>query len=78
MTNRYSNLTRAIPLAKMAANTVAREFLGHWIMPYGILNLVLTENGPQFTVKFLAGLYGFLGFKNLTTKFYYPQANGQT
>jgi len=45
---RFSQLTRAIPLTKATALTVASAFINTWAAAYGISDAVLTDNGPQF------------------------------
>lgn len=51
MTDRYSNLTREIPMDKKTASIVASSLHDYWIMPYGIQNFVLSDNGPQCVAK---------------------------
>lgn len=46
-------------------------------MPYGILNCLLTENGPQLDPKFLAAIFVHLRLKLLTTAAYQRQTNGR-
>lgn len=46
-------------------------------MPYGILNSILTDNGPQFTPKFFEIVCTMLRAKHLTTTTYHLQTNGQ-
>ena len=78
LTDRYSKLTRAIPTGKTTATTVATIFVDHWVIPYGIPNYVLTDNGPQFVAKFFASVCLALGVKHVTTTAYHPRTNGQT
>jgi transposase InsO family protein len=39
---------------------------------------VLSDQGPQFIVKFMKELYKLLGIKMLASTTYHPQSNGQT
>ena len=78
ITDRYSKLTRAVPTAKITAPVVAAVVLEHWVIPYGIPNHILSDNGSQFVSKFFSALCAFLGAKLTTTTAYHPQTNGQT
>jgi len=78
ITDRYSKLTRAIPVASITAPHVASIFVDHWVIPYGIPEQILSDNGKQFVSKFFAALCAFLGAKLTTTTAYHPQCNGQT
>lgn len=77
MTYRCSKIKRAIPTSKTTATNVANVFLDQCIVPYGIPDYSLADNGPEFVSKFLATLCTFLGLKNLTTTAYHPQTSGQ-
>ena len=77
MTDRFTKLARAIPLKSATAKVVAETFLESWIFPYGIPDIVLTDNGPNFVSKFFEHLNSLLGTKHLTTTAYHPQTNGQ-
>lgn len=65
-------------MAKITANMVSKAFIVHWIIPYGIPNFVLTYNGPQFTEKCFASMFGYQQFTHLTTTSYHLRDNGQT
>lgn len=54
--NRFSKLTRTIPLKQTTAPTIAQAFIDMWVMPYGMTNYVLTDNGSQFVSKFFAAV----------------------
>ena len=56
ITDRFSKLARAIPLASTTAPKVTNACLEHWVMPYGIPKRLLTDNGPQFVSKFFEGI----------------------
>ena len=77
VTCRYSKLARTVAMDKIAAPQVAEAFLDCWIMPYGIPNAILSDNGPQFVAKFFELLCVMLGIKHLTTTAYHPETNGQ-
>lgn len=52
MKNRYKNLTRALLICNTTALNIASMILNICIIPYGILDYVLTENRAQFLSKF--------------------------
>lgn len=43
MTDRFTKLTIAIPVTKVTAPKIAVVVLKNWVMPYGIPNIVLTD-----------------------------------
>lgn len=75
--DRFSKLTRAIPLGDTGAESVTAAFLDYWVAAYGPPGTILSDNGPQFRSKFFQGVCSFLGVKNLYTTTYHPQTNGQ-
>lgn len=75
--DRYSKVTQAVPLAEITADNVAHAFVKHWILPYGVPLLVLSDNGSQFAAKFFQAVFAALGIKQLFTSTYDPQCNGQ-
>ncbi|CAN8067066.1 unnamed protein product [Agarophyton chilense] len=77
ITDRFTKLTRALPLGKTTATDVATAFLSHWVYPYGMPLYLLTDNGSQFVSKFFSHNCDTLGIKHATTTAYHPQTNGQ-
>jgi len=55
---RFTKLTRAIPLRDATALTVLSAFIDTWVAAYGILESVLTDNGPQFASVYYQGILG--------------------
>ena len=45
--DRFTKLTRAIPLRDATALTVSSAFIDTWVAAYGIPDSVVTDNGPQ-------------------------------
>lgn len=78
ITDRYTELTRAIPVTNTTVPHVAAICLDHWIMPFGIPTYLLTDNGSQIVGKFFATLCAFLGTKHLSTTAYHRETNLQT
>lgn len=77
MKDLYSKLTRAIPIPKTTAAQVDMVVFEYRLMPYGILNTIMTDHGLQFAAKFLAVLCASIGTKLIPTTEYHAQVNGQ-
>jgi len=75
--DRFTKLTRAIPLRETTVLTVASAFKDTWVAAYGIPYTVLTDNGPQFASVYYQGILGLLGIASTYTSPYHPQTNGQ-
>ena len=75
--DRYTKITRTVPLRTITALTVAQAFCEHWVYIYGPPVSLLSDNGPQFAAKFFQAVCTELGIKKLFTTAYHPQANGQ-
>jgi len=56
--DRFTKLTRAIPLRDATALTVSSAFIDTWVAAYGIPDSVLTDNGPQFASVYYQGILG--------------------
>ena len=77
MTDRFSKLTRTVPLRSTSAYAVAKAFCDHWVFTYGPPCHVLTDNGPQFASKFFLATCRELGIEKVFSSAYHPQTNGQ-
>ena len=77
ITDRYSKLTRTIPLRDVKSVTIAKAFCENWVFQYGPPTYLLSDNGGQFTSKFFQSICSILGTRNLFTAAYHPQTNGQ-
>jgi len=62
--DRFSKMTRAIPLERIDAESIAAAFLDYWVAAYGPPATVLSENGPQFRSTFFQGVCSLLGISN--------------
>lgn len=78
VTDRYSKLTRSIPMNYITAPLVAASFLNNWAFPYGIPQSVLTDNGPQFIAQLFRYVCAVLGIRRIPITAYHPQSNGPT
>lgn len=77
-TDHYLKLTRAILLFKTLFTHVADVLLDHWMLLFGNLTYLLTDNGSQFVSGFFKHVCRYLGVKNLLTTANNPQINGQS
>ena len=78
ITDRFSKMTRAIPMRSTTAASVAQAFLDNWVYPYGVPSYLVTDNGPQFASKFFEAVCTMLGVQHYLTTAYHPQTNGQS
>lgn len=70
-------VSEVIPTAKTKAIRIFHIFIEHWVASLGLLPTVLTDNGRQFTSKYIAALCKELGVKTIMTTEYHLQANGR-
>jgi len=75
--DRFTKLTRAIPLRDATALTVSSAFIDTWVAAYGIPDSALTDNGRQFASLNYQGILKLLGIASNYTSPYHPQTNGQ-
>ena len=78
ITDRYTKLTRTVPLKNPSAKTTARAFCDFWAFVYGPPVTLLSDNGGHFVAKFFQDVCLTMGVKNLYTTAYHPRTNGQT
>jgi hypothetical protein len=77
ISDRFSKLTRTIPMRTTTALAVEKAFCTHWVFSYGPPRYLLSDNGPQFTAKFFMEVCRELGIAKVFTTAYHPQTNGQ-
>jgi transposase InsO family protein len=77
ITDRYSKVTKTVPLLVMTALSAAKAFCDHWGFANGAPVSLLTDNGHQFTAKFFQAVCAELGVKKVFTAAYHLQMNGQ-
>jgi hypothetical protein len=77
ITDRFSKLTRTVPLRIISAFVVAKAFCEHWVFVYGPPRYALTDNGAKFSAKFLLAVCRELGVSKVFATAYHPQTNGQ-
>ena len=77
ISDRFTKLTKTVPLKGVSAAEVAKAFVDHWVFNYGAPKELLADNGKCFTARFFQDVCRILNVHNLFTTTYYPQANGQ-
>ena len=78
ITDRFSKLTRSIPLRTTTASVVANTVLDNWVHVFRAPRYVLTDNGPQCAAKLFDAVCALLGVWHYLKTAYHPQSNGQT
>jgi hypothetical protein len=75
--DRSTRWVEAIPLCNMEANTCIDAFVANWAARFGVLAMVTTDWGAQFTSALWMGACTSLGIKHvLTTAHHHPRSNG--
>jgi len=59
--DRFTKVTRAVPLKEISALDVLSAFLDTWVASYGSPDSVLSDNGPQFAAVLLQRVLKALG-----------------
>ncbi len=75
--DRFTKLTKSVPLKGVSAAEVATAFVNEWVFNYGPPKSLLADNGKCFTSKFFQSVCKILNVENQFTTTYHPQANGQ-
>lgn len=73
------NLTKfvgAIPLENQEADTVARAFVEHVVLRYGIPMNILTDQGTNFLSTLFSNVCKLLKIKKIKSSAYHPETNG--
>ena len=73
----YSRYIELVYLADTITHTVTAK-LKCIFARFGIPDLLVSDNGPQFSSKEFRQFADLLGFTDQTSSPYYPQANGQS
>jgi transposase InsO family protein len=77
ISDRFSKLTRTVPLRSITALVIAKVFCDAWVFSYRSPRYLLTDNGTQFNAKFFLAVCRELGIAKIFTTAYHPQTNGQ-
>ena len=77
ISDRFTKLTKTVPLKGISAAEVAKAFVDHWVFNYGAPKELLADNGKCFTARFFQDVCRILNVHNMFTTTYHPQTNGQ-
>jgi hypothetical protein len=77
ISDRFSKLTRTVPLRTITLLGVAKAFCDAWVFSYGPPCYLLTDNGTLFNAKVFLSVCRELGIAKIFTTAYHPQTNGQ-
>lgn len=77
ISDRCTKLVRTVPLNTINAKVVAHAFVHNWVFVYGSPRHLLSDNGAQFTSRFMRETCRILGTQNVFTTTYNPKYNGQ-
>ena len=72
----FSKYTVAIPLKNIDSETVADKFVKHIISKLGLMKVVLTDQGSNFTSALFKNICKIFGLKKIQTSAYHPESNG--
>jgi Integrase core domain len=75
--DRFSKVTKTVPLRTLTALSVARVFCDHLAYVYGPPVSLLTDNGLQYTAKIFQAVCAELGIHKVFTTAFHPQTNSQ-
>ncbi|XP_011625568.1 uncharacterized protein K02A2.6-like [Amborella trichopoda] len=71
----FSKWAEVIPLKQVTGTAVANFMRHHTIYRFGVLDWIISENGPQFRIHHVDHLVNQFSFEWKYSAMYYPQAN---
>ena len=74
--DRFTRWPIAVPLKDSSAETIAKEFINHWVSIFGTPETITTDRGPQFESRLFDALTRHLGTTRIRTTAYHPISNG--
>jgi transposase InsO family protein len=77
ISDRFSKLTRTVPLRTITALVVAKSFWDACVFSYGPPRSLMIDNGTQFNANIFLAVCRELGISKIFTTAYHPQTNGQ-
>lgn len=73
------NLTKFViakPIPNQQAETIAERFIKDYVSNFGAPQIVLTDNGTNFTSNLMKEFEHFIRIKHVTTTAFHPESNG--
>lgn len=77
MIDRFTGWLEAVPTSSITADTCAKLFIEHWISRFGVPEIVISDQGPQFEAFIFKKILAYLGVDKRRTTAYHPQTNGK-
>ncbi|CAI2737064.1 unnamed protein product [Dicrocoelium dendriticum] len=74
--DRFTRWPVAIPIPDTHTETIARNFINHWVATFGVPATITTDRGSQFESILFSNITNILGCQRIRTTAYHPQANG--
>jgi Integrase core domain len=74
--DRSSRWREAVPISSTTATTYASAFFHHWVSRFGVLAVITSDRGVQFTSSLWSSMCQLFAICHLQTPAYHPQANG--
>jgi len=75
--DRFTKMTRAIPVQRIDAETKRAAVLDNWVAAFRPPATVLSDNGSQFRCTLFQVICSLLGISNRHSTTYHTQMNGQ-
>jgi transposase InsO family protein len=76
MSDHFTKLVEAVPLANQRADTVAKAFVDEVVTRHGVPRKILTDQGRNFEAELMRQVFHLLGVEKLRTSPYHPQTDG--
>ena len=77
MVCRFTKFVVAIPLRNATSEEIAKAFVNHWVLKFGVPEKVLSDRGANLIqAEVIKEIYAVLGIKKVNTTAYNPQGNG--
>ena len=77
VTDHFTRYAQAFPSKTQTALATAKLLWNNFILHYGFLAKIITDQGQNFESKLIENLCQVAGVKKLMTSPYHPQTNGQ-
>ena len=77
MTDLFTKFVVAVPLKDITAQCVASELVEHWVLRFGVPDVLHTDQGSNFNSELMKQVRQLLQIDKSQTTAYHPQGNGQ-
>ena len=76
MLDRFSRFVKLVPMKDIKALDVTRAFFKYWICQFGVPEVLITDNGPQFECEVMRQVCELFGIEKRRITEYHPETNG--